>query len=73
VKGIPTYTMQRTKIPMSVCNELDRKVQRFLWGRGTAMELKTHLVAWEVVTRKKDKGGLGLTSMTQLNSAFLMK
>ena len=37
------------------------------------MERKPHLVAWETITKEKAKGGLGIRSMRQLNSAFLMK
>jgi len=40
---------------------------------GTTMQRKPHLVAWDVVTKEKAQGGLGLRSMRQLNSAFLMK
>jgi len=61
VNAIPTYTMQIAQIPMLVCDELERKIRRFLWG-GTRTERKTHLVAWDVVTRDK-KGGLGLYVM----------
>jgi len=39
----------------------------------TTMQRKTHLVAWDVVTKEKAQGGLGLRSMRQLNSAYLMK
>ena len=40
---------------------------------GTHRERKPHLVAWEVVTKEKEAGGLGLRSMRQLNMAYLMK
>ncbi|KAJ8435267.1 hypothetical protein Cgig2_026006 [Carnegiea gigantea] len=32
VTMILAYTMQTVKFPRAVCNELDRKVRRFLWG-----------------------------------------
>ena len=37
VIAIPAYTMQTTKIPRSVCDEVDRKMRKFLLG-GTTME-----------------------------------
>jgi len=69
---IPAYVMQSTRLPRSICDLLDKKVRRFLWG-GTAMERKTHLVSWNMVTRERTQGGLGIRSMRQLNSAYLMK
>ncbi|KAJ8431324.1 hypothetical protein Cgig2_013540 [Carnegiea gigantea] len=72
ITAIPVYTMQTARIPRSVCDELDRRIRRFLW-RGATLERKPHLVAWEIMTKEKDNGGLGLRSMRQLNSAYLMK
>jgi len=72
INAIPAYSVQSTRIARSVCDEIDRKIRRFLWG-GTNLERKTHLVAWDVVTRETTDGGLGLRNMRQLNSAFLIK
>jgi len=72
VIAIPAYTMQTARIPRSVCNDIDRKIMRFLWG-GISMERRPHLVVWEAVIEEKDDGGLRLRSMRQLNATFLMK
>jgi len=72
ITAIPAYVMQSTRIPRSVCDELDKRIRRFLWG-GTAMDRKPHLVPWDKVIKEKVHGGLGIRSMRQLNSAFLMK
>jgi len=42
--AIPTYTMQTARVPRSICNEVDKKIRRFLWG-GSAMDKKIHPVA----------------------------
>ena len=70
--AIPSYTMQSARLPRSVCDEIDRKVRRFLWG-GTTTARKIHLVHWNTVTKPKALGGLGIHAMRQLNSAFLAK
>jgi len=70
--AIPAYIMQSTRLPRSLCDDLDKRVRRFLWG-GTELIRKPHLVAWDIVTKEKTCGGLGIRSMRQLNSAFLMK
>jgi len=72
ITAIPAYVMQSTRLPKSVCDDLDNQVRRFLWA-GTAMERKPHLVAWDIFTKEKPQGDLGIRSMRQLNSAFLMK
>jgi len=64
--------METTRLPRSICDDIDRKTRRFLWG-GTSNERKPHLVKWEIVTKPKSSGGLGLRSMRHLNSAFLAK
>ncbi|KAJ8436976.1 hypothetical protein Cgig2_012263 [Carnegiea gigantea] len=72
LSSLPSFIMQMTWLPRSICDELDRKTRRFLWG-GTAMERKTHLVAWNVITLQKDNGGLGIRPMRCLNSALMLK
>jgi len=72
VMAIPAYLMQSARLPRSLCDELDRKIRRFLWGASN-MQRKPHLVAWDVLTKEKENGGLGLRSLRQLNSACLMK
>jgi len=37
------------------------------------MERKVLMVAWDIITRERERGGLGLRIMQQLNSAYLMK
>jgi len=72
ISAIPAYAMQSAHLPRSVCDDLDKRIRRFLWG-GTAMERKPHLVAWDTIIKEKTQGGLGIRSMRQLNSAFLTK
>ena len=72
ITAIPAYVMQSARLPRSLCDGLDRKIRRFLWG-GTTMERKVHLVPWSSIIRDKTQGGLNLRSMQQLNSAYLMK
>lgn len=70
--SIPYYTMQVTSIPSGVCEAIDKRIRNFLWGNKEG-ERKIHLVRWEVVTRLKDQGGLGLRKAKDMNTAFLAK
>jgi len=72
ITAIPAYAMQSACLPCSICDDLDKRIRRFLWG-GTTLERKPHLVNWAMVIKEKSQGGLGIRSMRQLNSAYLMK
>ena len=49
------------------------KIQRdFLWG-GANLERRIHLVSWGVACCSKEKGGLGIQSLTTMNKALLGK
>ena len=72
LSSIPYFAMQTANLPKSLCDDLDRKVRRFLWG-GNSEQKKVHKVCWEVVTKNKECGGLGIRSMRHVNSAFMMK
>jgi len=54
ITAIPAYVMQTAKLPRSLCDELDGKIRRFLWG-GSMMQRKPHLVAWEVSRKRREK------------------
>ncbi|XP_074301475.1 uncharacterized protein LOC141632870 [Silene latifolia] len=69
---IPSYPMQTAKLPRSLCDDLDRKTRRFLWG-GDEDKRGISLMSWDVVTKEKSDGGLGLRSMRQVNTAFMAK
>nr|XP_011457336.1 PREDICTED: uncharacterized protein LOC105349397 [Fragaria vesca subsp. vesca] len=70
--GLPVYTMQSVKLPMSICNTLDRLNMNFLWGH-TEEKKKIHLVKWDTVCKPKRYGGLGLKKSSCVNQALLAK
>ncbi|CAI0548092.1 unnamed protein product, partial [Linum tenue] len=70
--SMPTYAMQTTYLPISICDAIDRRVRSFIWG-STADKRKIHLVHWEGICRPKHEGGLGLRQAHELNLAFLAK
>lgn len=70
LSSIPQYSMQTALIPRSICDEIDRKTRRLIWG-GSEEQSKIHLVSW--ATKDKEDGELGFKSMRQTNAAFLTK
>ncbi|XP_074290991.1 uncharacterized protein LOC141617725 [Silene latifolia] len=69
---IPAYAIQTAKLPRAICDDLDKKTRRFLWG-GDQEKRGLSLVSWDMVTNEKVNGGLCLRSMRQVNVAFMAK
>lgn len=72
LSAIPMYSMQTSMLPLGVCYELEKISRKFLWGSKQG-ERKCNLVKWEVVTKPKSKGGLGIKKLTHMNLAFMTK
>ena len=69
---LATYSMQTARLPRSTCEDLDKKVRKFIWG-GNEDKRGTHLLAWETLQKPLQQGGLGIRSAKQANAAFLTK
>lgn len=72
ITSLGYYSMQTAKLPRAICDDVDRKVRRFIWG-GNEDTRKVHLLSWETLQRPKDHGGIGIKTARQANSAFLNK
>ena len=66
------YSMQTAKIPKTVCDDIDKRVCRFVWG-GNEDKRSIHLLSWEKLQDPILQGGLGIPSARQANAAFLTK
>ena len=69
---IPSYVMQCSHLPSRILNGLDRVNRNFLWGSSDTVK-KIHWVGWDMVTKPKEEGGLGLQSAKGRNIALLAK
>ncbi|KAL2899374.1 hypothetical protein RDABS01_024456 [Bienertia sinuspersici] len=72
ISSLANYSMQTAKIPHTICDDLDKRTKRFVWG-GDEDTRKIHLISWNSLQKPRDQGGLGLRSARQANSAFLTK
>lgn len=66
------YSMQSAKIPKTICDDLDKKVRRFIWG-GNEDKRAIHLISWDKLQQPKQQGGIGVRFARQSNAAFLTK
>ncbi|KAM1268507.1 hypothetical protein ACFX13_000857 [Malus domestica] len=69
---IPFYAMQTIKLPVTICDQLDRLNKNFVYG-STQSKNKVNLVKWSQVCLPKSLGGLGLKNMRVMNLAILSK
>ena len=71
-QAIPTYIMGVFKLPMSVCDDLNRMVRNFWWGSSEGKR-KTHWTARPNILAHKMKGGLGFKDFRLFNQALLAR
>ena len=70
--AMPTHLMQCTMLPHKTCTELDKINRNFLWVDSTTRQ-RMHAIGWDVVTKPKHLGGLGISKSMSRNRAFLAK
>ncbi|KAL8112036.1 hypothetical protein AgCh_019659 [Apium graveolens] len=69
---IPSFWMNLFLIPVNMCEELEQKMNAFLWGRGSTGK-GVKWVAWKKLCRPKECGGLGVRDLRNFNLAMLAK
>jgi hypothetical protein len=71
-QAIPVYVMSVFKLPLGLCDELTKMIRRYWWGAENGKR-KTHWVAWDIMLRPKDYGGVGFRDMRLFNQALLAR
>ncbi|KAJ9685197.1 hypothetical protein PVL29_017290 [Vitis rotundifolia] len=69
---IPSYFLSLFKIPASIASKIEKLQRDFLWF-GAGEGKKDHLIRWDVVSRPKELGGLGIGKTSLRNIALLGK
>lgn len=64
--------MQSMHIPKGVCQEIEKLQISFIWGHIKSSK-KIRLVNWNTLCLPKDRGGLGIRRLFEVNSVMLMK
>ncbi|XP_028113211.1 uncharacterized protein LOC114311295 [Camellia sinensis] len=72
MSNLPIYYLSLFRIPAGVAKEIERIQSAFLWG-GSDLRRKIHMVRWEVVSKNKNLGGLGLRRIKSFNQCLLLK
>jgi len=69
--SIPTYYMQISWLPQSICAAIDQTTRNFIW-KG-ANEKGVHLVGWNKIAKPRHLGGLGIRKAREANTCLLGK
>ena len=73
ITPIVTYALCSIKLRRGVIDNIDRIHKQCLWRGNTDKKRGNNLVAWEIVQKPKEKGGLGLINLRLQNDALLLK
>jgi hypothetical protein len=71
-QAIPVYVMSVFKLPMGLCDELTKMIMRYWWVAENGKR-KTHWIAWDIMLRSKDYGGVGFRDMRLFNQALISR
>jgi hypothetical protein len=71
-QAIPTYIMGVFRLPLGLCDELNRMICNYWWGSKKGKR-KTHWKSWEALTRPKNQGGLRFKDFCLFNQTLLAR
>ena len=71
-QAVPAYAMSVFKIPLGLCNDIQRAMARFWWGSKEDKK-GIHWGKWEKLSYAKIRGGLGFRDVSCFNQALLAK
>lgn len=72
MKWTSYYAMRTVRLPASIIEEMEKIIRRFFWG-DSHEKRKMHWISWAQVCLPKDRGGLGIKSLRDMNTAMLAK
>lgn len=72
LNNLPVYYLSLFRMPKKVANRIIQMQRRFFWGKEAGARGGC-LIAWEVIQRPIDQGGLGIGDILIRNAALLFK
>jgi hypothetical protein len=72
LSSMPIYFLCSLSLPPGIIKPMERILRQVLWSDDPDNP-KQSLAAWDMLTKPKDKGGVGLVNFKKKNEALLMK
>ncbi|XP_050231744.1 uncharacterized protein LOC126680640 [Mercurialis annua] len=72
-QSMPNYVMNVFLIPLRLCNELERMLNSFWWGRDQTTKKGISWARWEKLCIPKKYGGIGFKRVREFNLAILSR
>lgn len=73
LSSLPVYWMASLPLPKTVIAATERRMRAFIWTGNDHCHGCQCLMAWQLVLRPKNEGGLGIKSVETQNHCLLMK
>lgn len=71
--ALPSYVMSVFLLPKGLCAAMDAMLKNFWWGFTDGKTRNFHPKAWTSICQPKEKGGLGIRRMFDVNQAMVAK
>lgn len=71
-QAVPAYAMSVFKIPLAICNDIQRAIARCWWG-STNDKKGIHWAKWEKISKAKIREGIGFKDLSSFNQALVAK
>ncbi|XP_019177676.1 PREDICTED: uncharacterized protein LOC109172888 [Ipomoea nil] len=71
-QAMPTYTMSIYLLPTTLCDSLERLMNKYWWGKSNVVD-GIHWMAWDKMCVPKKHGGMGFKRLHDFNLALLGK
>lgn len=71
-QAVPTYAMSVFKIPLGLCEDIQKVIARFWWG-SKEEKRGIHWAKWERMSKAKCRGGMGFKEFSCFNYALVAK
>lgn len=71
-QAVPSYPMSCFLIPKDTCKKMRTVISNYWWGSSTDSKC-IHWQRWELLTRRKEEGGMGFRDLHLFNLAMLGK
>lgn len=71
-QAVPAYAMSVFKLPLGLCEEMQKAIARFWWGNSKDHR-PIHWRRWEKMCQAKSRGGMGFRDLSSFNQALVAK